>query len=121
MLKKKIDPALKLSSVVSMKMTTEERALWGQKAAELGMTASALLRDVVLKSRTTIVAIPTTDHPMVQFLHLYLRLTNQIELLIKQAVFSLSIGDLSARDYERLLFSLDRVAQLFRQEFHHGD
>lgn len=121
MLRKKTDPALRLDSVVSMKMTLAERTQWDQKATEAGMTASALLRAVVLENRTTVQARPKTDHEMVRFLHLYLLLVNRVETVLTAAISSMAIGDLSARDLQTLVFRLDEVVQIFRKEFRHVD
>lgn len=121
MLRKKADPALRLDSVVSMKMTLAERADWEEKARKAGMTASSLLRRVVLEGAVTVQALPTTDRDVVRFLQIYLRLLNKVEVILNFAVASMAAGDMTTRDYQTLVFSLDRVAHLFREELRHVD
>jgi hypothetical protein len=101
-----------LAPAVSFRLPKAERAIWDEKVAASGLTASEFFRELVLKNRTQVVARARPNADAKRMLYLFNKASNNMNQLAHRANQDHRAGLVSESTYAGILAELSELRRL---------
>lgn len=104
-----------LGKPIAIRLSASDRAVYDAKVAASGMNQAEFFRDVVLKNKTRITALPVMDNDKRKLLRYFQSTSNNMNQLAKRANLENKKGSLSDETYVEVLKSLRQIELMLKQ------